>query len=72
MQLLPLFVQFNSRSLLKFFLCGKSLDFRFDAKKAKFRQKFLGLSDDKASYLFDSDGYDSDGDGLTNLEERVL
>ena len=48
------------------------MDSRFDDKKAKFKVRFPGLSNDKADYLFDSDGYDSDGDGLSNLEERAF
>ena len=50
----------------------RRMDSRFDDKKAKFKVRFPGLSNDKADYLFDSDGYDSDGDGLSNLEERAF
>ena len=32
----------------------------------------LGISGDKANYLFDSDAYDSDGDGVSNLLERAF
>ena len=46
-------------------------DFRFDTKKTQFRQRFLNISEEKADYKFNSDAYDSDGDGLTNLEERL-
>jgi hypothetical protein len=47
-------------------------DFRFDTQKNKFKLRFPGISVEKADYMFDSDGYDSDGDGLTNLEERAF
>ena len=32
----------------------------------------LGKSGDKAAYLFNRDDQDSDGDGMTNLEERAF
>ena len=32
----------------------------------------LGKTGDKAAYLFNRDDQDSDGDGLTNLEERAF
>ena len=48
------------------------MDSRFDTIKTRFKQRFTGLSNDKASYLFDSDNFDSDGDGLSNLEERAF
>ena len=38
--------------------------------KTKFKQRFSGVSSEKADYLFDSDGYDSDGDGLTNSKKE--
>jgi hypothetical protein len=47
-------------------------DFRFDTKKQKFRTRFANISEEKADYFFNSDRYDSDGDGLTNLEERAF
>ena len=39
----------------------------FDTSMAR-----LGKSGDKAAYLFNRDDQDSDGDGLTNLEERAF
>ena len=52
----------------------RRLDSRFDAKKAAFdtRMARLGKTGDKAAYLFNRDDQDSDGDGLTNLEERAF
>ena len=53
-------------------------DDRFDSKKTAFKTrmalnpKFSGISDDKAARLFDSDNYDSDGDGVSNLLERAF
>jgi hypothetical protein len=47
-------------------------DFRFDLKKQRFTAKFPNLSQERVDYLFDSDRYDSDGDGLSNLEERAF
>ena len=32
----------------------------------------MGKSGDKAAYLFNRDDRDSDGDGLTNLEEQAF
>ena len=53
---------------------ARKLDARFDTKKAAFdtRMARLGKSGDKAAYLFNRDDQDSDGDGLTNLEERAF
>ena len=53
---------------------ARKLDSRFDTKKAAFdtRMARLGKSGDKAAYLFNRDDQDSDGDGLTNLEERAF
>jgi hypothetical protein len=53
---------------------ARKLDSRFDTKKAAFdtRMARLGKSGDKAAYLFNRDDLDSDGDGLTNLEERAF
>jgi hypothetical protein len=53
---------------------ARKLDERFDTKKAAFdtRMARLGKSGDKAAYLFNRDDQDSDGDGLTNLEERAF
>jgi hypothetical protein len=52
----------------------RKLDARFDGKKSRFftRAARKGVSGDKAAYLFDRDDQDSDGDGLTNLEERAF
>jgi hypothetical protein len=52
----------------------RRLDERFDGKKNRFftRVARKGISGDKAAYLFDRDDQDSDGDGLTNLEERAF
>jgi hypothetical protein len=47
-------------------------DFRFDTQRNKFKLRFSGVSAEKIDYMFDSDSYDSDGDGLTNLEERAF
>ncbi|MDA7757663.1 Ig-like domain-containing protein [Opitutales bacterium] len=56
------------------FYDARKLDERFDIKKAAFdnRMARLGKSGDKAAYLFNRDDQDSDGDGLTNLEERAF
>ena len=53
---------------------ARKFDSRFDTKKAAFdtRMARLGKSGDKAAYLFNRDDQDSDGDGLTNLEERAF
>jgi hypothetical protein len=52
----------------------RRLDSRFDTKKAAFdtRMARMGKSGDKAAYLFNRDDQDSDGDGLSNLEERAF
>jgi hypothetical protein len=47
-------------------------DLRFDTKKQKFKMRFPGISSEKSDYFFSSDAFDSDGDGLTNLEERAF
>jgi hypothetical protein len=53
---------------------ARKLDERFDTKKAAFNTRMarLGKSGDKAAYLFNRDDQDSDGDGLSNLEERAF
>jgi hypothetical protein len=53
---------------------ARKLDERFDTKKAAFdtRMARMGKSGDKAAYLFNRDDQDSDGDGLSNLEERAF
>jgi hypothetical protein len=53
---------------------ARKLDSRYDTKKATFdtRMARMGKSGDKAAYLFNRDDQDSDGDGLTNLEERAF
>ena len=73
MQLLTLFVNLRLRSQIKIpILQRERSDFRFDTKKTQFRQRFPNISAEKADYKFNSDAYDSDGDGLTNLEERAF
>ena len=42
------------------------------SQRNKVQNKIPGISSEKADYLFSSDAYDSDGDGLTNLEERAF
>ena len=37
-----------------------------------FKNRFPGISDEKASALFDNDNYDSDGDGISNALERAF
>ena len=41
-------------------------------KQPSIRVARLGKSGDKAAYLFSRDDQDSDGDGLTNLEDVLL
>jgi hypothetical protein len=53
----------------------RRMDKRFDTKRDSFKNKVaakLGLSGEKADYLFDSDDFDSDGDGVSNLLERAF
>ena len=53
----------------------RRMDSRFDTKRDFFKDKVaakLGISGEKANYLFDSDDYDSDGDGVSNLLERAF
>ena len=45
------------------------MDSRYSQIKQKFKNRFSGVSSEKADYMFDSDNYDSDGDGLSNIEE---
>jgi hypothetical protein len=50
-------------------------DDRFDSKKSAFMSRMAskkGISGEKAIRLFDSDNYDSDGDGVSNLMERAF
>ena len=57
------------------FFESRRMDSRFDPKRDFFKDKVaakLGISGDKANYLFDSDAYDSDGDGVSNLLERAF
>ena len=44
----------------------RRMDERFDSKKTAFKSR-MGVSGDKGDYLFDSDSFDSDGDGVSNL-----
>ena len=52
----------------------RRFDSRYDSKKTAFLTRIArkGKSGDKAPYLFNRDDQDSDGDGLTNLEERAF
>ena len=52
----------------------KGDDSRYDVKASAFRSNpaMSGKSADKIAYLFNRDDQDSDGDGLTNLEERAF
>ena len=51
------------------------MDDRFDTKRNSFVSRMTarkGISGEKAMRLFDSDNYDSDGDGISNLMERAF
>ena len=53
----------------------RKMDDRFEAKQTEFLARMLakrGISGEKATALFDSDNYDSDGDGVSNLMERAF
>ena len=53
------------------FLSERRMDDRFEDKKSAFKSR-MGVSGDKGDHLFDSDAYDSDGDGVSNLLERAF
>ncbi|MEC7799905.1 MAG: hypothetical protein VX609_01310, partial [Verrucomicrobiota bacterium] len=53
------------------FLSERRMDDRYSQKKKDFKSR-IGISGDKGDHLFDSDGYDSDGDGVSNLLERAF
>ena len=53
------------------FLSERRMDDRYSEKKKDFKSR-IGVSGDKGDHLFDSDGYDSDGDGVSNLLERAF
>ena len=51
------------------------MDDRFDSKRTSFVSRMSarkGITGEKAIRLFDSDNYDSDGDGISNLMERAF
>ena len=48
----------------------RRMDSRYSQIKQKFKNRFSGVSSEKADYMFDSDNYDSDGDGLSNIERE--
>jgi hypothetical protein len=53
----------------------RRMDDRFDSKRTSFVSRMSarkGISGEKAMRLFDSDNYDSDGDGISNLMERAF
>ena len=52
----------------------RKMDDRFEAKQTEFlaRMTAKGIGGEKAVALFDSDNYDSDGDGISNLLERAF
>ena len=53
----------------------RRMDDRFDAMRNSFVSRMAarkGISGEKAMRLFDSDNYDSDGDGISNLMERAF
>ena len=49
----------------------RRMDDRFADKKTAFKSR-TGVSGEKGDYLFDSDDFDSDGDGVSNLLERAF
>ena len=51
----------------------RKADARYDDMKSKAMNRMpAGVSGEKATALFDSDSYDSDGDGVSNLLERAF
>ena len=57
------------------FFSERRMDDRFDTKRNSFVSRMTarkGISGEKAMRLFDSDNYDSDGDGISNLMERAF
>jgi hypothetical protein len=51
----------------------RKADARYDDMKTKAMNRMpAGVSGEKATALFDSDSYDSDGDGVSNLLERAF
>ena len=51
----------------------RKADARYDDMKTKAMNRMpAGVSGEKATALFDSDKYDSDGDGVSNLLERAF
>jgi hypothetical protein len=57
------------------FFSERRMDDRFDTKRTSFVSRMTlrkGISGEKAMRLFDSDNYDSDGDGISNLMERAF
>ena len=52
---------------------ARKSDDRYDAVMAKAKGRLpAGLADSKAEALFNSDNYDSDGDGISNALERAF
>ena len=65
-------VEIMAPSKSAYFEARKSDD-RYDAVKAKAKGRMpAGLADTKAEALFNSDNYDSDGDGISNALERAF
>ena len=56
------------------FFEARRMDDRYDSKKSEFvtRLNSKGITGDKAIALFDSDNFDSDGDGISNALERAF
>ena len=52
----------------------RRMDSRYDSKKTEFitRLNAKGITGDKAIAMFDSDNFDSDGDGISNALERAF
>ena len=57
------------------FFSERRMDDRFETARNTFTSKmssFKSITGEKAKALFDSDNYDSDGDGVSNLMERAF